>query len=353
MAESVFIITELRQTGTGAVVDTPTVLRWTSADRAAPRGVFEHTLTVLTHREEVPGSDRPVEQVMSSSWEPFDLQGAWDDRHAGAGFAMATYRAVSELAARGPLVRVQVDRLTFVGVIVKVAIRYQRATQIGWTITLSPHRNEAVAGPRDTMGTARAPVPAPIEHRAAAVDALVGSMTEAHESAASAPAATELHTEAGLDLEAVQGAATRIREALAGGFEEDALSRLATIGALFRGVRGAAMAIPARLGRARSTATVAYDDVALTLLHEEWVRNVAADARRAAMQSEKADEDVARRVSQRPIAIHRATAGESLPRISQRYYGTTAGWRTIYLVNGLSSLTLAGGEDLVIPEASR
>lgn len=353
MAETVFIITELRQTGTGAIVDTPTVIRWTSSQRAAPRGVFEHGLMVVSHRSEVPGGDQPVEQVMASSWKPFEVQGAWDDRHAGAGFAAQAYRTIAELVARGPLVRMQIDGLSFVGVMTDLTVRYQRATQIGWSLTLSPHRNEVVAQPRTAFTSARRPRrPAPLTHHAAAVTASVDAMDEAYDGAAELPAATELHTEAGLDLAAIRSVIARVNAAVASGFEDDALARLETIGSLFRGVRGAAMALPERLGRARSSATIAYDDVALTLLHEAWVRNVAADCRRAALRADRAGADVDAQAQARPLAIHRARTGESLARISQRYYGSEAGWRRIYQANNLASLSLAGGEELVIPEAS-
>lgn len=353
VAESVFIVTELRQTGTGAIVDTPTVIRWTSTDRSSPRGVFEHGLAVTSHRSEVPGGDQPVEQVMSSSWQPFEVQGAWDDRHAGVGFAASAYRTIAELVARGPLVRMQVDTLSFTGVMTNLALRYQRASQIGWSLTFSPHRNETVTQPRAAFTSSRTSrITAPLTHHGAAVTASVDSMVEAHAAAAGMPAATELHTEAGVDLAAIQRMSNRVNDALASGFEEDALARLDTIGSLFRGVRGAAMALPARLGRARASATIAYDDVALTLLHEEWVRNVAADCRRAALRADRASSDVDAQSQARPLAIHRARQGESLARISQRYYGNQSGWRRIYVTNNLASLSLEGGQELIIPEAS-
>jgi nucleoid-associated protein YgaU len=75
-------------------------------------------------------------------------------------------------------------------------------------------------------------------------------------------------------------------------------------------------------------------------------------ARLAIVGADEAERDMRTRAKASPRAIHRPYAGESLYRISERYYGTPSAWRRIYEANNLSSLVLAGTEELLIPEAS-
>ena len=344
-------ITELRRTGAGILEPTPTVLRWTSGEQSAPRGTIPHQLTVKTVRQEVPGSEQPVEQVLAATWQPFELSGWWDDRYAGRGFAARTYDEVARLVQRGSLVRVQLDQLAFVGIITEFKPEYRTRDRIGWALVLSPHQNE-------TVGEARAATPAvqaiqPVSRHVAAASATVDTLTAAHADAGGIPLATDLHDTAGDDLDALGSVTAKLRSASEAGFEQDAAQRLLGVSALFRGVRGAAQAIPQRFARARSTAQVAYGDVVQTLRFEEWARTAGADARRAIWGAEKASTDLRVQARQRPRAVHRARAGESLKRISQRYYGTADGWRAIYEANNLASLTLVGTEELVIPERGR
>lgn len=344
---SVFTITELRRTGVGVLEATPTVLRWTSDERSAPRGVIEHAQTVKTVREDVPGGEEPVEQVISVGWEPFELNGVWDDRHAGPGFAERMYREVAELVGRTPMVRLQIDRLVFVGLLTSNRPGYRTRDRSTWSLTLSPHRNETVGSIRPAIATTAV---RPVAHHVAAATASLGSIEAGHAAAAGIPLATDLHGTALDDLDALAGITQRLQSASEAGFEQDAAQRLLSLGALFRGVRGAAQAIPQRFARARSTTQVAYNDVVHTLRFEEWTRTASADARVAILGADAAALDMQARARQRPRAIHRARAGESLHRISQLYYGTPAGWRTIYTANNLSSLTLTGTEELIIPE---
>ena len=348
---SVFIITELRRTGAGILESTPTVLRWTSGEHSAPRGQIEHALSVKTVRQEVPGSEEPVEQVLAATWQPFPLDGVWDDRYAGAGFAARAYDEVARLVQRASLVRLQLDRLSFVGIITELKLGYRTRDRIAWSIVVSPHRNETVGEvrPRDTSVSAIRPV----AHHVAVATSTVDTLTAAHADAGSIPMATDLHAEAGEDLDALGAVTSKLRAASEAGFEEEAAQRLLGVSALFRAVRGAAQAIPQRFARARSTAQVAYGDVVQTLRFEAWARTAGADARRAIWGAEKASTDLRVQARQRPRAVHRARAGESLKRISQRYYGTADGWRAIYEANNLASLTLVGTEELVIPERGR
>lgn len=345
-----FTITELRRTGAGVLEETPVSFRWDAASHTMPREAIEMSLVVATVRTVPPGSDEPVEQVLSASWEPFELQGEWRDRWAGRGFAMATYTEFARLVARGSLVRLAYGPLAVVGLLQRLTLRYERDTKVGWSVTFSPHRHETVGSPR--RGRVVQPQARPISDYVSQAQAAEDRIAESLELARDVPIGTDLREAAADDLEALQGVVQRLDEAGRAGFEEDAIQKLLAVGALMRSVRGAAQQVIQRFARARSDLHVAYDDAIATLRFDEWTRQAAADARLLVLRSTEGEQDMQVRAKARPRAIHRAKAGESPERISVRYYGTPDGWRAIWEANNLSTIVLRGGEELIIPERS-
>jgi len=98
---------------------------------------------------------------------------------------------------------------------------------------------------------------------------------------------------------------------------------------------------------------LAYDDVVGMLRFEEWVRSMANESIHTYQTAAAGELDSRARNNARVRAVHRTREGESLERISSRYYGTPDNWTLIFDANALDSIILEGGVDLVIPEPQR
>src|SRR5579885_2368547 len=120
-------ITELQRAGDGTLVDTANVFRWSSQEHASAQGSIALHLMVQTVRKNMPGSNEVVEHALSATWQPFEIQGEWKDmwgnRRQGGGFARtgayakAMFEEFAKLVSRMPMVRYEIDALSFVGII--------------------------------------------------------------------------------------------------------------------------------------------------------------------------------------------------------------------------------------------
>lgn len=350
----VFSITELRRTGADSLVETPTVFRWDADTRTAPVGDWEMPLEVKTHREEYPGADEPVEQVLSATWQPFTLEGEWQDRHAGQGFAMATYREFARMVSRAPLVRVQFEELSFVGLITAFTPTYVWSKRVAWKLTLSPHRNETVGSAR-AAGRILQPTGIPPRESVATARDDIDALEAGTDFAGTLPLAdppdhpdiSPARVAAAFSFAA--GQVTKLESIVARGLETDATGTLTSLAASFRSLRDSQMAVAAQLGPARSGLQAGFDDPIVWLRLDAWSRGSQADARAAALRAHQAEQDARNAAVARPLAVYRPAAGESPYRISSKFYGTPNEWRRIWDFNHLESLVLTGEEELTIP----
>src|SRR5512138_2155837 len=163
------VITELRRTGS-SVDPTPTVFRWTSDTHSSMTNPLALKLKVTTMRRMPAGGEMPVEQVMSASWEPFTVEGEWNDKWAGRGFAQSMKLEFPRMVGRTQLVRLQIDQESLVGLITDLQTTYYTRDRVAYSFTFSPHVNEAVGSFQ--QGADKVP-PQPINQRVdTAVDAL-------------------------------------------------------------------------------------------------------------------------------------------------------------------------------------
>jgi hypothetical protein len=347
----VFTITELQRTGQGQLVATPVVFRWPSSSHAAPHDAIEIPLQVKTVRSENPGSDEVTEQVLAATWQPFDVQGEWNDQYGGAGFAMGTYRDFGRLVARASLVRIEIEQLSVVGLITNFTPRYERETVVGYKFTFSPHQHETVGNQR-TIGPATQVATRPLSAHLTDAKNAVAALDDSTQAAVVMPRATALDTiKSGLDKVLVlQSIIARLERTLSEGLGADAVRKLTAIAAQFRALLQGALDLAKHYEGSRGADDDSTGHPVAALRLSEHARTAQAQARVLASKSLAAERDALARARTKPRAIHRPFAGESLYRISQRYYGTPDEWRTIYNANHLRTLVLAGTEELIIPD---
>lgn len=362
---SVLTITELRRAGDGTFEDLPVVFRWTSAEHASAQGDVNLHLMVKTVRREIPGSNRVVEQAMSATWQPFTLEGEWDDKWGNRRFpsgatlsrtgayALEMFREFAKLITRMPLVRVELDALSFVGILTDLKVAYRTQTYIKWTATMSPHTNEMITVEKTKINLQQS-LPKWVEDATAIRDRIqIG-----HDSISGAPGAslpplsfktTELTSFESRLLE-INDAIDRMQGVVEDGFHTDTEAKLLLMASTFRRMRAASKSGIEFIKNSQPDESLGFDDALEEMRYKEWIASSVEQFWVMIGLSRSAELDVRRRVKQKPRAIYYPKAGESLERISLMFYGTADNWRAIYDKNNLASLNLDGTEELVIPE---
>lgn len=351
-------ITELQRSGAGTLEDGQTVFRWTSAEHATPQGIIDLHLQVKTIRKEIPGGDEVVEQVMAATWQPFQLSGEWDDKWGNrrfpsgtltrtGTFAFTTFREFAAFVQRKPFVRIELDSLSFVGIITDLKVGVVRKTKLNYTIVFSPHQNETVKVEAPKSVTTQS-IPKWLTDAALHVDQL----STGFETIKVLPLKTPRVDAFTLTMLEINDALNRLQRIGNDGFGTDTENRLLLMATTFRRLRGAGVQSALALSRLTSSIDVAYDDILLSIRHAEWISSALVESWKMVATARLAELDIRGRARQKPKAIYFPKRGESLERISNRFYGTPDNWRAIYDKNNLSSLVLAGDEELIIPERS-
>jgi hypothetical protein len=350
------IVTELQRAGDGRLVDTTNVFKWTSQEHSSAQDLIELHLKVNTKRMELPGSNEVVEQILASTWQPFDIHGEWDDkwgnRRVPSGpltstgqYAKSMFQAFAEMVGRSPFVRFELDALSFVGIITDFKPTYQRATKIGWAFTLSPHQNEAVKT-IPIKDNSSQPIAKWVQDASDSASAIQDSFA----SMAGFQLKTPRFQLFSPSVEDLADSILRLTDILNQGFDTGVDSKLLLIATTFRRVRGSCLSIWNSLRTVTSANDVAFDDVILQMSQASWIAGTVTQSWQLHSLAKKAEIDVRKQARQKPKAIYYPKADESLERISLKFYGTADHWRAIYDKNNLSSLTLTGTEQLFIPE---
>jgi nucleoid-associated protein YgaU len=344
----VFTITELRRTGAGDLAPTLRQFRWDSESHTAPREAIEVELAVKTIRREQPGAEEPVEQVISSTWQPFDLDGEWNDKHAGRGYAMATYREFSRFVQGAPLVRLEFEQLSLTGLITSLTPRYEHATKVGWRLTFSPHTNDAVGRARPAQRITQ-PTSKPVREHVAVAKEIAADLELDNTAARTIPTSDTTFLDSAADIAVAVANVSKVEVAASAGLETEAGQKLLNLAGQFRTIGQSGLTVSRRLRGARSQLSAGFDNPVLWLKFDEAVHTTAARGLLLTGAALQADADMRARADARPRAVHRPFAGENLQRIALKYYGVASEWRRIYEANGLSSLVLDGTEELTIP----
>lgn len=350
-------VTELRRNSSGVLEETPTTFRFTGQEHSSAQGVVDLLLKVAHVRTEIPGGNNVVHQMLSATWQPFTIEGEWDDKWGNrrtppgnligrtGSFAMTMYQEFAAMVARMPIVRLELDALSLVGLLTDLHVKYQQQGKIGWSVTMSPETNEnvSVAKPRFVLSR---PIEKWMQDAKVYGDALSVSMTSASALSLKTPRVTDLST----FMLAINDALTRLQSFGPGDFESGTYDKLLLLASTFRRLRGASVAMAMAVSRVASPLDVAFDDVVLSMKHAEWISGTHVIAMQMAGLAREAEKDMRRRAGKNPRAIYRPKRGEALEKISMKFYRTAGAWRLIYDANDLSSLVLDGTEELIIPE---
>jgi len=379
---STLTITQLNKTssegGAASYAPTGTQFIWSTANKAIPHNSWAMPLKMRTARSDMPGSTQPIEQILGWNFEPFTLNGLWDDRWLGAEGAMGMMTAFEQMVQEGKMVLLQLSdgengSVSMYGIVTDFTPTYRRGDYINYSVTVSPHFRtvgfigEAIAtlpkDPREAvlaaldialdMAASQANVGVPTDMgpllRAIAPKIVkpVLPMTPPFQASDYGPGVVggfldDIFQSIGEALDMVQN---NVLDPLTSG--SLALLRLSTRVA---SIQSTLSTMTTQLSSASSTAGLAYETGLGVLEFESWSRAMAANARLMWLENHRFQEDLAKRTDAKAKALYRPFKGESLYSISQRFYHTPHEWRRIMDRNGLTSLTLAGTELLIIPE---
>lgn len=356
------MITELRRTGAGTLEDTPVVFKFTGAQHSASLDDLMLQLKVNSVRTVMPGGNSEVvEQMLSAAWEPFELVGEWNDMWGNrvtptlagvtrvGSFAMSTFGEFADLVMRMSKVRVELDALSFVGVLQSLKIRYRTKSRIGWACTVSPHKNETMPGPRPRLDFSQS-IPKWIADAEEIGERFLTSFEDMTADVLLATPRVDSFTRILLEI---NDGLDRLQGISQEGFGTDVEDKLLLTATTFRRVRGASLQAHLALSKITTPLDVAFDDALMSIRHSEWVADSIVHAWTMIGTCTRAERDVLRRAGRKSKSIYYPRRGESLEKISLRFYGTADNWRRIYDANNLDSLVLDGTEELFIPEDAR
>lgn len=353
------VITELRRTGTGAFEDTPVVFRWSGAEHSSNQDELSLHLQVKHVRKEIPGGQgEVVHQTMSATWQPFELVGEWMDRWGNrvqtgglarsGSYALTMFDEFAGMVGRMPDVRVELDALSFVGILTDLKIRYRHKGYIRWSATLSPTKNERVQPSRPRIQTQSVIkwISDAAERGTQLNDAFRSMLSGVTLSGPDYDVLTRL-------LLGVNDAIDRLQRISTEGFGTNAEQKLLLVAATMRRLRGASLSMCLALSKMSTPLRVAYDDALMAATHREWVASSIVMGYQMIGLSRDAEVDMTRAAGQKPRRIYRPRRNESLEKIAAEVYGDPGSWRKIYDANHLSSLVLDGTEELFIPDEAR
>lgn len=360
-SSSVMTVTQLTRTGSGQLEETGVSFSWSGLSHSSLQGILSMKLGTKITRKVLPGNV-VVHQAMSAAWDPIVMKGEWRDIWMGQGEAFRTYLEFARLVQKLPLIRVSIDGQSFIGMVMDPEFGYHHEGWIDWQFTLSPEENENISGDVD-LGTVQTIQQKSIpqwfqEAVEKSIDMTFGVEHVAHD--------LSLSTE---DVEDATSALAEINDAVEKidsitnviGIVGDLVSSTTNVGS---DITDAVWALPTayeRLLRAslavgetvvdkRADLALGFDDFIESLRYELFVHATTSSSWDLVGHSTDAARDMRSKASQRPRAIYRPKPGESLERISLRFYHTAENADLIYRTNHLSSIVLDGTEELIIPE---
>lgn len=354
MAAGTWTIVELRNDGRGQ----GETFTWTTdlrpptpkgGARSAPKAPWSFGGTQRHVRTDYPSATTPSVQILGAQAKPFTIEGRFDDRFNFAGYAAAEMRRLEDMCKRGNLCRLQFQDQTFLGLFTDWTFPYQRDWQIGYTLTFDVHErpeNYDLSGRSPKTDSSPATVFDSVD---LAAQKALDSMTTAPRMHLVGSTVNDVEGSLALMASAVDqlGATMDNSEITPSDNPVDGYTRMAT---QFREVRGRAYDVLLGLAAVRSDTELAVQTALGVLNFEDWSRSVRYAVRLAMGQAVVGDRACTTRAEPDAIRLYRPQQGESLYRISQKFYGTPFAWRLIYQRNQLSSVTLTGDEILIIPE---
>lgn len=362
--ERVLTITELQRVDSPSGIDfipdlSRPVFTFARENFSAPRGPQQFGVQLRTARQDLPGAEEPVEQVLGWNYTPFTVTGVWDDRHAGTGYAEQTRRDFEDMVKRGNLIKYQFEQVSVRGLITNFNVNWKRADYIGYNFTISPHyryRGETVrvdanpvkkvvTDPKTSVAKARAA----LELLKADQDLASLRNNARVRSLLKSTAFSDINTSiSAVETGVTRAEATVQNEILQPGIDaSNALNRGA---AAMASVKTAVSSLVSTTRSIIASSTMSTSSLVESLKFETWNRSLTGDALLLGLEADNTQRDFKLRSQPKPKRLHRVCQGESLYQISTLYYGTPFHWRDILLANNLNTIVLSGGELLTIPE---
>jgi len=349
-----------RQTGGRPDGGPSAIFEWTSdrrpmdgnkgGARACPLAPWGIAGTLRHVRTDYSGARTPSVQVLGPSKKASEFAGRWDDRYNFAGYASAEMRRFEAMCERGNLVRIQFQGQAFEGQITDWNFEYRRSNYIRYTFTFDPHTRAGEGNLED-----RSPAsPKSTQQAYDELDITVAAILDAQDYAPR----TALGGTAADDVDAALASLVTDRNAIGDTLDQrellktesrpiEAFTRMAT---QFRQAANDALSILDTMTAYRADLDLAHTTAMSVLDYESWSRSIRFRTRVALGTSRAAALGVEERAEPSALALYRPHRGESLMKISRRFYGTPHCWGLIAERNALSSMTLTGDELLIIPE---
>lgn len=361
-AERAFTVTELRRVGSGSgaagLVPTGVKFVWTAATHSIPRRSWNFGVEQRTARDDYPGGEEPVEQILGWNYTAFTLNGCWDDRYGGAGYAQATWQDFEALVKRGNPCRLEFENVTIIGIIKDAEFGYKRRDLIEYKFKFSPHsrvENESVRPPIGAAGRATMD-PRTVAKLARAslesVQAAHAAATAANLSQVQSVLNSDVFAELNSDLDTISADMAAVENVVNEQIfkAESAANAFLRATQIFAGIKTTAATAITRLQSIGATTSLGVQTAITTLDFDSWRRGLGARLRELVVNADDSQKQLKARTQPAIKKLHRARQNESLYAISNYYYGTPHRWREIAERNGLTALVLEGGELLVIPE---
>lgn len=345
-----FKVTEVKRTTSGGYTDLSNKFVWDRETQSSPRNAWEYALKLRTVREDYSGGNFVTEQVLGWNFEPFTLEGVWDDRYAGAGFAEGNRLAWEAMFTRGPTVRLEFEGIQIVGLITHFAITYRQQFRQGYAFTFSPHVRDdntivdlaprAISNPDDYRVQAQAIVEQAKEfHLAAPREYLVGTIWAGVDAVVT-----------DWDNKMTDVAAIVANRILVADPASQAVNSVARLAQQFTDLATSAGSMLDLVGALPSDTSLSFESALNNLNLECWSRGLAFQARALLTMATQAAQELSQRVDSSTRALYRPHAEESLYAISNRFYNTPHRWRDIQARNNLTGIVLDGTELLIIPD---
>ena len=379
MAGRVFRIEEVIPRGATPPRDGAQVFEWTAKHRNIPLRPWSFEVTQRTVRTDYPGADDPTEQVLGPNFEPFTLQGRWDDRYnpqgsldpnsaddrglieSGSveairgrlgGYAVQEQARFEKMVRRGNQVRITFEEITILGIITRVRFDYRRSWDIGYEFSVSPHHR----APAGFFSISRSPRTALNSRQLRAeVEATVAEIVAFHDDSPIERLTGTIYTDVDELVDELADGIANIelaitqRQLVSETERDQGLLRLSS---LFFSTATTAAAIIEVLRGLDSSEALDFEAGISVLEFDVWSRGIMEYARRTVIAAQRASSEILQRAQPNAMRLYQPQKGESLYSISNRFYQTPHNWRAIARRNNLSSFILTGEELLIIPEVT-
>lgn len=354
-----FVITEMKRVGTGqsGLVPTGVIFTFAKENFSAPRGPQEFGVELRTSRQDLPGAEEPVEQVLGWNYTPFTVSGIWDNRYGGQGYAENMRRDFEELTKRGNIVLYQFEQVSIYGLVKNFKVNYQRQDRQAYSFTISPHfrREGETVRVNPNPVSITDPKTSVLKSRAALellkADQVLASLRSG--SRIQSLLKGSVFSEMNDTLDTIETHITSAENTVNNEILNPAQNAANALNRAAQTMNSVKTAVSTLLNQTRlinATANMSIASLVQNLQFENWHRSVSASSRGLVVTTDKSRQDFALRATPKPKRLHRVHQGESLYQISTLYYGTPHHWRDILVSNKLNSIVLYGGELLIIPE---